>query len=95
MVEEMKPWDLIRLSLKGTAYLAVITSVLLLGFLGFLAVNYSSTYVYRLLALNVADVEDYQHFPYRTLQPAESTFLFEANTNEALVESLFNTQQLI
>jgi len=95
MVEEMKPWDLIRLSLKGTAYLAVITSVLLLGFLGFLAVNYSPTYVYRLLALNVADVEDYQHFPYRTLQPAESTFLFEANTNEALVESLFHEELMI
>jgi CubicO group peptidase (beta-lactamase class C family) len=95
MLERMKPWNLVRFSLKCIAYVALIAGVLVLGFLGFLSAKYSPTYVYRLLALNVADVEDYHHFPYRRLQPAEATFTFKSNPNEAQVESLFHEELMI
>lgn len=91
----MKTSNLIRLPLKCLIYAVVITSVLILGFLGFLSGKYSPTYVYRLLALNVADVEDYHHFPYRTLRPAEDAFQFKVNSNDALVESLFHEELMI
>jgi CubicO group peptidase (beta-lactamase class C family) len=95
MQEIMAVNNLIKYPLKFIKYFVLITGFMIVVLLGFLSVKYSPKYAYRLIALNVADVEDYHHFPYRKLRPAEDTFEFDYNMNVTLVESLFNEELMI
>ena len=61
----------------------------MVGALAFLAARYSPTYVYRLVAYNVADVFDYKHFENRHIKPTENTFSFKYKLDENYVGSLF------
>ncbi len=76
--------------MKKVIKILILTPVILiLLFFVILSVKYSPVYVYRLVTLNVADVDDYQHFDNRTLRGAQNTFEFKKNPDEAYVESLF------
>jgi len=74
---------------KAIRLILVLPFMLLLIFLLFLSIRYSPVYVYRLIALNVADVYDYTHFDNRALSGADSTFQFAEKPDEDYVESLF------
>ncbi|RZK39511.1 MAG: class C beta-lactamase-related serine hydrolase [Pedobacter sp.] len=54
-----------------------------------LSINYSPTYVYRLIKMNVADVYDYKNFENHKIRGAKSTNEFIAKPKEQHIESLF------
>ena len=62
---------------------------LFLFLLVLLSVQYTPTYVYRLITMNVADVYDYKKFKNHEIQGAKSTNTFISQPKENYVESLF------
>ncbi|MDY8137484.1 serine hydrolase [Aquimarina sp. 2201CG5-10] len=68
-------------------FLTILTVVLVL--LGLLSIQYTPTYVYRLITMNVADVYDYKKFENHKVQAAESANTFIAQPKEKYIESLF------
>jgi len=75
-----------RKKLKITI-LTIISFVLFL--LVLLSIQYTPTYVYRLITMNVADVYDYKNFENHEIQGAKSTNTFISQPKEKYVESLF------
>jgi CubicO group peptidase (beta-lactamase class C family) len=69
--------------------------ILIVGFVLFLSIKYSPTYVYRLLKYNTADVFDCQYFHNRVIKASDSVFQFERAIDEPFVESLFNEELMI
>ncbi len=55
----------------------------------FLSIQYTPTYVYRLITMNVADVYDYKNFKNHRIQGAERTNTFISKPKEEYIESLF------
>ena len=68
-------------------FLTILSSVLFLLIL--LSIQYTPTYVYRLITMNVADVYDYKNFEYHSIQGAEQTNTFISKPKEKYIESLF------
>ena len=62
---------------------------LFLFLLALLSIQYTPTYVYRLITMNVADVYDYKNFENHKIQGAKSTNTFISQPKEKYVESLF------
>jgi len=62
---------------------------LFLFLLALLSIQYTPTYVYRLITMNVADVYDYKNFENHEIQGAKSTNTFISQPKEKYVESLF------
>ena len=62
---------------------------LALFLLALLSIQYSPTYVYRLITMNVADVYDYKNFENQEIQGAKSANTFITQPKEKYVESLF------
>ena len=62
---------------------------LFLFFLALLSIQYTPTYVYRLITMNVADVYDYKNFENHEIQGTKSTITFISRPKEKYVESLF------
>lgn len=62
---------------------------LVLSLLVLLSIQYTPTYVYRLITMNVADVYDYKNFKNHKIQRAKSTNTFISQPKEKYVESLF------
>ncbi len=54
-----------------------------------LSIQYTPTYVYRLITMNVADVYDYKNFENHRIKGAEHTNTFISNPKEKYIESLF------
>lgn len=54
-----------------------------------LSIQYTPTYVYRLITMNVADVYDYKNFENHRIQGAEHTNTFISKPKEKYIESLF------
>ena len=54
-----------------------------------LSIQYTPTYVYRLITMNVADVYDYKNFENHKIQGTKSTNTFIFQPKEKYVESLF------
>ena len=54
-----------------------------------LSIQYTPTYVYRLITMNVADVYDYENFENQEIKGAKSTNTFISQPKEKYVESLF------
>ena len=75
-----------RKKLKIT-FLTILSFVLFL--LIFLSIQYTPTYVYRLITMNVADVYDYKNFKNHRIQGAERTNTFISKPKEEYIESLF------
>ena len=65
----------------------MLSSVLFLLIL--LSIQYTPTYVYRLITMNVADVYDYKNFENHRIQGAEHTNKFISKPKEKYIESLF------
>ena len=65
----------------------MLSSVLFILIL--LSIQYTPTYVYRLIRMNVADVYDYKNFENQEIQGAKSTNTFISQPKEKYVESLF------
>jgi CubicO group peptidase (beta-lactamase class C family) len=63
--------------------------VLLIIVITILSIQYSPTYVYRLITMNVATVYDYTNFENREIKGAESTNTFISRPKEQYIESLF------
>lgn len=57
--------------------------------LALLSIQYTPSYVYRLITMNVADVYDYKNFKNHKIQRAKSTNTFISQPKEKYVESLF------
>ncbi len=57
--------------------------------LALLSIQYTPSYVYRLITMNVADVYDYKNFENHKIQRAKSTNTFISQPKEKYVESLF------
>lgn len=74
---------------KIIKYIAISLILIAVIFLTGLAIKYSPTYVYRLLLLNTADVNDYEYFENRVIKNTDRVFSFEKKLDEAYVESLF------
>lgn len=55
-----------------------------------LSIQYSPTYVYRLIAMNVATVYDYKNFENHKINGAKNTNTYISQPKEKYVESLFN-----
>jgi CubicO group peptidase (beta-lactamase class C family) len=55
-----------------------------------LSIQYSPTYVYRLITMNVADVYDYKNFENQKISKAKSANKFISQPKEKNVESLFD-----
>ncbi len=72
--------------LKTTSLIFILISVLLLTFL---SVQYTPSYVYRLITMNVADVYDYKKFHNQRIKGAESTNAYIFKPKDKYVESLF------
>ena len=68
-------------------FLTVFSLVLFL--LTLLSIQYTPTYVYRLITMNVADVYDYKNFENQEIKGAKSTNTFISQPKEKYVESLF------
>ncbi|MCK8523491.1 beta-lactamase family protein [Aquimarina sp. D1M17] len=68
-------------------FLTILSLVLFL--LVLLSIQYTPTYVYRLITMNVADVYDYKNFENHEIQGAKSTNTFISQPKEKYVESLF------
>ena len=62
---------------------------LFLFFLALLSIQYTPTYVYRLITMNVADVYDYKNFENHEIQGTKITNTFISQPKEKYVESLF------
>ena len=69
------------------ASLIIFSIVLFL--LVLLSIQYTPTYVYRLITMNVADVYDYKNFKNQKIQGAKSTNTFISQPKEKYIESLF------
>ena len=65
----------------------MLSSVLFILIL--LSIQYTPTYVYRLITMNVADVYDYKNFENHRIQGAEHTNTFISKPKEKYIESLF------
>ena len=76
-----------RKKLKIT-FLTIMSFVLFLLIL--LSIQYTPTYVYRLITMNVADVYDYKSFENRKIKGAERTNTFISEPKEEYIESLFD-----
>ncbi|TPN82797.1 serine hydrolase domain-containing protein [Aquimarina algicola] len=68
-------------------FLTILSIVLLL--LVLLSIQYTPTYVYRLITMNVADVYDYKNFENHRIKGAKHTNTFISNPKEKYIESLF------
>ena len=68
-------------------FLTIFSLVLL--FLALLSIQYTPSYVYRLISMNVADVYDYKNFENQEIKGAKSTNTFIYQPKEKYVESLF------
>lgn len=68
-------------------FLTMLSSVLFLLIL--LSVQYTPTYVYRLITMNVADVYDYKNFENHMIQGAEHSNTFISKPKVKYIESLF------
>ncbi|MBN2774259.1 MAG: serine hydrolase [Prolixibacteraceae bacterium] len=75
--------------LKAIKFIILTPVVFILVALIILSVKYSSTYVYRLITQNIADIYDYKLYENRHIQGSKDTFRFAINLNEEYVESLF------
>lgn len=75
-----------RKKLKIT-FLTILSFVIF--FLILLSIQYTPTYVYRLITMNVADVYDYKNFKNHKIQGAEQTNTFISKPKEKYIESLF------
>ena len=65
------------------------TFSLVLFLLALLSIQYTPSYVYRLITMNVADVYDYTNFENQVIKGAKSTNIFISQPEEKYVESLF------
>ena len=63
--------------------------ILALFLLALLSIQYTPSYVYRLITMNVADVYDYKNFENQEIKGARSTNTFISQPKEKYVESLF------
>ncbi|GMN08383.1 hypothetical protein MTsPCn9_10020 [Croceitalea sp. MTPC9] len=72
--------------LKSTL-LTILSIVLFLIVL--LSIQYTPTYVYRLIIMNVADVYDYNNFENHRIKGAKHANTFISNPKEKYIESLF------
>ena len=70
-----------------TIFLTIFSLVLFL--LALLSIQYTPSYVYRLITMNVADVYDYTNFENQVIKGAKSTNIFISQPEEKYVESLF------
>ena len=73
-------------------YLKIISLTIfsfILFLLVLLSIQYTPTYVYRLITMNVADVYDYKNFENQEIQGAKSTNTFIHQPKAKYVESLF------
>ena len=68
-------------------FLTIFSLVLFL--LALLSIQYTPSYVYRLITMNVADVYDYENFENQEIKGAKSTNTFISKPKEKYVESLF------
>ena len=68
-------------------FLTIFSLVLFL--LALLSIQYTPSYVYRLITMNVADVYDYTNFENQVIKGAKSTNIFISQPEEKYVESLF------
>ena len=68
-------------------FLTIFSLVLFL--LALLSIQYTPSYVYRLITMNVADVYDYENFENQEIKGAKSTNTFISQPKEKYVESLF------
>ena len=75
-----------RKKLKIT-FLTIFSLVLFL--LALLSIQYTPSYVYRLITINVANVYDYKNFENNQIKGAKSTNTFISQPKEKYVESLF------
>ena len=75
-----------RKKLKIT-FLTIFSLVLFL--LALLSIQYTPSYVYRLITMNVANVYDYKNFENNEIKGAKSTNTFISQPKEKYVESLF------
>lgn len=55
-----------------------------------LSIQYSPTYVFRLVTMHVADINDYQFFPKRSIEKSSSPSKFQSKSREQYIESLFD-----
>lgn len=76
-----------KISLKIIS-LTILSFVLIL--LVILSIQFTPTYVYRLVTMNVPDVYDYKNFENHEIQGAKSTNTFISKPKEKYVESLFD-----
>ncbi len=74
---------------KKLKIIFLTTLSLVLFLLVLLSIQYTPTYVYRLITMNVADVYDHKNFKNHKIQGAKSTNTFISQPNEKYVESLF------
>ncbi len=72
--------------------LLVSPLLLIVVFLAGLSVKYSPVYVYRLIILNMPDVDDYRHFNNRQVKAATTAMPFEAALRDAYVEEWFQNR---
>lgn len=70
--------------------IALTPFILLCILLAVLSIQYSPTYVYRLITMNVADVYDYKNFENHKIHGAKTTNTFISEPKEKYVESLFD-----
>ena len=68
-------------------FLTILSSVLFLLIL--FSIQYTPTYVYRLITMNVADVYDYKNFENHMIQGAEHSNTFISKPKVKYIESLF------
>ena len=68
-------------------FLTIFSLVLFL--LALLSIQYTPSYVYRLITMNVADVYDYTNFENQVIKGAKITNTFISQPKEKYVESLF------
>ncbi len=74
-----------KLVMSFTLFLVAFAILLIVS----LSVQYSPTYVYRLITMHVADIYDYQFFPNRSIEGRELASQFESKSKEQFIESLF------
>ncbi|MCG6189879.1 serine hydrolase domain-containing protein [Maribellus maritimus] len=76
--------------LKAIKIVILTPVVLMFAALIILSVEYTPTYIYRLITQNVADVYDYQKYENRRIEGSKDTFRFVTRIDEGYVESLFH-----
>ena len=74
---------------KKLKIIFLIIFSLVLFLLVLLSIQYTPSYVYRLITMNVADVYDYENFENQEIKGAKSTNTFIYQPKEKYVESLF------